>query len=70
MPEDGEVVALTTEGLWQSITAEVAARFRHRLTIWGTGEKAAAAGKTADDAFVSATKMSTGKIHPTFSWGK
>eukprot|EP00904_Undaria_pinnatifida_P008674 jgi/Undpi1/4937/HiC_scaffold_19.g08289.m1 len=35
MAEDQEIVALTQEDLWMSVTAEVALRFRHRLTLWG-----------------------------------
>lgn len=35
MKEEGEVVPLTREGLWLSVTAEVALRFRHCLALWG-----------------------------------
>lgn len=35
MAEDQEIVALTQEDLWMSVTAEVALRFRHRLKLWG-----------------------------------
>ena len=41
MKEDGEVVPLTREGLWLSVTAEVALRFRYQLTLWGQQRQAA-----------------------------
>ena len=40
MKEDGEVVALTREKLWLSVTAEVALRFRYCLTLWGEQQPA------------------------------
>ncbi len=36
LPEDDFGVALLTpRGLWRSVCAEVSARFRHRLVVWG-----------------------------------
>lgn len=41
MPEDDfSLVALTPDGLWQSVCAEVFLRFRHRLVIWGAPSNA------------------------------
>lgn len=56
MKEESEVVPLTREGLWLSVTAEVALRFRHCLALWGkqqlAGEGAADGNKEVAVSFV------------------
>lgn len=48
---EGVVDALTQAGLWASLTAEVAARFRHDLVIWGPHLRKAEVRFYSIDAF-------------------